>query len=224
MILDNNDIMEDFEGTAPLFSISNFVMFPRTSYNFNIFEPKYKDMMSNILETNKLFCIHLKNKLINSGIYNIGTLCHIIESKKLDNGNYDIIVSGIKKVKVNNLIKNNGKSYDIANLDVISETDFISEEQLKRKKLINKFLSLVSNGEEKLNLNIIDTAMISTEMLTNLASLILPLENKDKQKLLELNDIELRLEVLCQFLDSELKVESDLINFNQIIPTNIKWN
>jgi Lon protease-like protein len=66
--------------------------------------------------------------------------------------------------------------------------------------------------------------MISTEMLTNLGSLILPLENEDKQKLLELNDIELRLEVLCQFLDSELKVESDLINFNQIIPTNINWN
>ena len=66
--------------------------------------------------------------------------------------------------------------------------------------------------------------MISTEMLTNLGSLILPLENEDKQKLLELNDIELRLEVLCQFLDSELKVENDLINFNQIMPTNINWN
>ena len=61
-------------------------------------------------------------------------------------------------------------------------------------------------------------------MLTNLGSLILPLENEDKQKLLELNTIELRLEVLCQFLNSELKVESDLINFNQIIPTNINWN
>ena len=61
-------------------------------------------------------------------------------------------------------------------------------------------------------------------MLTNLACLILPLENSDKQKLLELNNIELRLEVLCQFMDSELKVESDLLNFNQIIPTNINWN
>ena len=102
--------------------------------------------------------------------------------------------------------------------------DTVTEEQLKRKKLINKFISLVANSNENINLNIIDTSMISTEMLTNLGSLILPLENEDKQKLLELNDVELRLEVLCQFLDSELKVESDLINFNQIIPTNINWN
>ena len=52
----------------------------------------------------------------------------------------------------------------------------------------------------------------------------MPPSNWNWRKLLELNDIQLRLEVLCQFLDSELKVESDLVNFNQIIPTNIKWN
>ena len=75
-----------------------------------------------------------------------------------------------------------------------------------------------------INLNAIDTSMISTEILTNLGSLILPLESIDKQKLLEVDDIELRLEVLCQFMDSELKIENDLSQFDQIIPTNIKWN
>ena len=127
-----------------------------------------------------------------------------------------------KKIKINNIDKTN--SYDIAKLNLIEDNDTVIEEQLKRKKLINKFISLIASSNENINLNIMDTSMISTEMLTNLGSLILPLENEDKQKLLELNDIELRLEVLCQFLDSELKVESDLINFNQIIPTNINWN
>ena len=83
---------------------------------------------------------------------------------------------------------------------------------------------ILNTHQEKLNPSVIDASMISTETLTNLASLILPLESDDKKKLLELNDIQLRLEVLCQFLDSELKVENDLVNFNQIIPTNIKWN
>ena len=180
-------------------------------------------MVENISQTNQLFCIHLKNEKLDSGIHNIGTLCQIIESKQLDNGNYDIIASGIKKVRVKKVI-NNKSSYDTANLELISENNFVHEEQLKRKKLINKFLSLISNGEDNLNLQMIDTSMISTEMLTNLASLILPLEKEDKQKLLELDEISLRLDVLCQFLDSELKMESDLINFKQIIPTNINWN
>ena len=171
----------------------------------------------------QLFCIHLKNETLDSGIHEIGTLCQIIESKQLDNGNYDVIASGINKVSVKKVI-NNKNSYDTANLELISENNFVHEEQLKRKKLINKFLSLISNGEDNLNLQIIDTSMISTEMLTNLASLILPLEKEDKQKLLELDEISLRLDVLCQFLDSELKIESDLINFKQIIPTNLNWN
>ena len=222
MMIDNKEILKSFSGSAPLFALPNFVMFPKTAYNFNVFEPKYKEMISDILKTNKLFCINLKKDNSKSEVNNIGTLCYIIESKKLDSGNYTLIASGIKKIRINDI--NKTKSYDIAKLDLIEENDTVSEEQLKRKKLINKFISLVASSNENINLNIIDTSMISTEMLTNLGSLILPLENEDKQKLLELNDVELRLEVLCQFLDSELKVENDLINFNQIIPTNINWN
>ena len=223
MILENNDIMEAFNGYAPIFSISDFVMFPSTTYNFNIFEPKYRKMVEDISKENKLFSIHMKTDLLETGVFEIGTLCQIIDSKQLDNGNYDIIVTGLKKVRINKS-KNSKNSYNVASLELIQENSSIHQEQLKRKKLINKFLSLVSNSEDNLNLNLIDTSMISTEMLTNLASLILPLDKEDKQKLLELDEIGVRLEVLCQFLDSELKVENDLVNFKQIIPTNINWN
>ena len=224
MIYDSNQILENFDGTLPIFSISNFVMFPRTSYNFNIFEPQYKDMITDILKSNKLFAMNNKNKSKDSKIRTTGTLCQIIESKKLDNGNYEIIASGLKKIMIINFLENQKEDYDLATVEIIEENDVINDEELKRKKLINKFLTLVSSDQEKLNPSVIDASMISTETLTNLASLILPLESDDKQKLLELNDIQLRLEVLCQFLDSELKVENDLVNFNQIIPTNIKWN
>ncbi len=222
MIYDSDKILEDFDGILPIFSISNFVMFPRASYNFNIFEPQYKNMIEDILKSNKLFSIH--NKIKDSKICNTGTLCKIVESKKIKNGNYEIIASGLKKIKIISFLKNQNIDYDSATVEIIEESDVINDEELKRKKLINKFLTLVSSDQEKLNPSVIDASMISTETLTNLASLILPLESDDKQKLLELNDIQLRLEVLCQFLDSELKVESDLVNFNQIIPANIKWN
>ena len=223
MILENNDIIEALNGDAPIFSISDFVMFPSTTYNFNIFELKYRKMIEDISKENKLFSIHMKTDLLETEVFEIGTLCQIIDSKQLDNGNYDIIVTGLKKVRINKS-KNSKNSYNVASLELIQENSSIHQEQLKRKKLINKFLSLVSNSEDNLNLNLIDTSMISTEMLTNLASLILPLDKEDKQKLLELDEIGVRLEVLCQFLDSELKVENDLVNFKQIIPTNINWN
>ncbi len=100
MILENNDIMEAFNGYAPIFSISDFVMFPSTTYNFNIYESKYRKMVEDISKENKLFSIHMKTDLLESGVCEIGTLCQIIESKHLDNGNYDIIVTGVKKVRI----------------------------------------------------------------------------------------------------------------------------
>ena len=228
-MIDAKEILKDFNGIAPIFPLENFVMFPKTAYSFNIFEPRYKELISDILIGDKLFCTSLlqpcldDEHLESTDFHKTGTLCYIIEHKELKNGNYNIIVSGLKKIRIKEEVDSD-KKYRIVNLDVLNENNFIDREQEKRRKLINKFISVFSSESDAINLNLIDASMISTEMLTNLGSLILPLDNKDKQKLLELDDTELRLEVLCQFMDSELKVENDLSNFNQIIPTNIKWN
>ena len=227
-MIDSDEILNNFNGEAPIFPLPNFVMFPKTAYSFNIFEDRYKELISDILDQDRFFCTALIKKddkseySDSSEFYDLGTLCYIIEHKKLKNGNYNIIASGLKKVKINE--KHTQKLYKVGALDIINDNDFVNKEELKRKKLINKFISLVTSSEDNINLKLIDTSLLSTEMLTNLACLVLPLENLDKQKLLELSDVELRLEVLCQFMDSELKVESDLINFKQIIPTNINWN
>ena len=109
MIYDSNQILENFDGTLPIFSISNFVMFPRTSYNFNIFEPQYKDMITDILKSNKLFAINNKTKSKDSKICKTGTLCQIIESKKLDNGNYaNVKVKALKNAMSENMVINTG--------------------------------------------------------------------------------------------------------------------
>jgi hypothetical protein len=41
---------------------------------------------------------------------------------------------------------------------------------------------------------------------------------------LELPDVALRLDVVCQFMDSELKAEGNIEEFNQIIPIDPEWN
>ena len=80
-MIDNKEILKSFSGSAPLFALPNFVMFPKTAYSFNVFEPKYKEMVSDILKTDKLFCINLLKDNSESEVNNIGTLCYIIESK-----------------------------------------------------------------------------------------------------------------------------------------------
>ena len=225
-MLDSEEILKKFKGTSPIFPLPDFVMFPKTAYSFNIFEPRYKKLISDILSGEKFFCSTLLEEEGTDDIpkfHRYGTLCYIIEHSKKDNGNYNIIASGITKVSINEIKSNH--LYRMGELELLDDNKTVIEERLKRKKLINKFITLITSNEtEAIEIKSLDTSFISTEMLTNLACLVLPLDSKDKQKLLELNDVNLRLDVLCQFMDSELKVESDLLNFNQVIPTNIRWN
>ena len=225
-MLDSDELLKSFKGTAPIFPLPDFVMFPKTAYSFNIFEPRYKKLISDILSGDKFFCSTLLEEKETDKIpkfHRYGTLCYIIEHSKKDNGNYNIVASGVKKVSINEIKSNH--LYRMGKLKLIDDNQTVIEEKLRRKKLINKFITLITSNEtEAIEIKSLDTSFISTEMLTNLACLVLPLDSEDKQKLLELDDINLRLDVLCQFMDSELKVESDLLNFKQIIPTNIKWN
>ena len=45
---------EDLPLTVPIFPLSNFIIFPKTSVPLNIFEPRYIDMINDSMKSNKL--------------------------------------------------------------------------------------------------------------------------------------------------------------------------
>ena len=45
---------EDLPKTIPVFPLSNFIIFPRTTVPLNIFEPRYIDMINDSMRSNKL--------------------------------------------------------------------------------------------------------------------------------------------------------------------------
>ena len=45
---------EDLPKTIPIFPLSNFIIFPRTTVPLNIFEPRYVDMINDSMKSNKL--------------------------------------------------------------------------------------------------------------------------------------------------------------------------
>jgi hypothetical protein len=47
---------------------------------------------------------------------------------------------------------------------------------------------------------------------------------REQQKLLELPDISLRLEVLCQLIEREVAAERGIDEFNQLLPIDLKFN
>ena len=62
----------------PVFPLSNFIIFPKTTVPLNIFEPRYIDMINESMKSNKLIgMIQPKNSINNQSqpnLYDIGCL------------------------------------------------------------------------------------------------------------------------------------------------------
>ena len=94
----SKEILINFSGNAPLFPLNDFVLFPKTGYTFKIFEPRYKNMIDDIGNKDNLFCItktKSKDELGKRILHDIGTLVYVVDKKKLDDGNYNIITYGV---------------------------------------------------------------------------------------------------------------------------------
>jgi len=45
---------EDLPKTIPVFPLSNFIIFPRTTVTLNIFEPRYVEIINDSMKSKKL--------------------------------------------------------------------------------------------------------------------------------------------------------------------------
>ena len=46
--------MKDLPNQIPVFPLSNFIIFPKTTVPLNIFEPRYIEMVNDSMKSNKL--------------------------------------------------------------------------------------------------------------------------------------------------------------------------
>ena len=63
--------MNKLPNIIPVFPLSNFILFPKTSVPLNIFEPRYIDIVNDSMETNKLIGLiqPKQKKILISSIY-----------------------------------------------------------------------------------------------------------------------------------------------------------
>ncbi len=96
---------EDFPNTIPVFPLSNFIIFPKTTVPLNIFEPRYVEMINDSMKTNK-FIGMIQPKSSNEGkssiplLHKIGCLGKITSFKETDDGKYLIDLKGIIRFEI----------------------------------------------------------------------------------------------------------------------------
>ena len=96
---------DELPKTIPVFPLSNFIIFPKTTVPLNIFEPRYIEMVNDCMKTNKYIgMIQPKSindeKSLNPELHQIGCLGKITSFQEIDNERYLIDLKGIIRFKI----------------------------------------------------------------------------------------------------------------------------
>ena len=126
----------DLPKQIPIFPLSNFIIFPKTTVPLNIFEPRYIDMVNDSMKTNKLIGMIQPKKTnkqnFSPDLHEIGCLGKITSFTETEDGRYLIELKGIIRFEKLKEVKTETKYR-------ILEVDFkkFSEDLNNQKKDLN---------------------------------------------------------------------------------------
>ena len=124
--------MKDLPKIIPVFPLSNFIIFPKTSVPLNIFEPRYIDMVDDAMKSNKFIGMIQPKKseknLIIPDLHEIGCLGKISSFKETDDGRYLIELKGLIRFRIIKEI-NSDKKYRECEVDFESFQKDLNEKK-----------------------------------------------------------------------------------------------
>lgn len=145
----------------PIFPLS-IIVFPGENLNLHIFEPRYKQLISECFEQKKPFGIPA---VVNKELKDLGTLVEVKEIKKIyEDGKMDITTQGVKVFRMLELIKEiPDKLYSGAIVTYPDDTDDGSRLQMEKVvagiKALHKILQVSKDFKKpELELKAFDVA------------------------------------------------------------------
>ena len=198
---------EDLPNILPVFPLSNFIIFPRTTVPLNIFEPRYIQMIDQSMKTNRLIGMIQPKKsgeLKKPDLYKIGCAGKITSFNETDDGRYLIILNGICRFKIIDEI-NNDNLYRECNVEY---DDFSRDLNEKSEEIKFSDLNLIFQNLKGLfkkqgyEINWKEVEKQSLDQTINTLSMASPFSLEEKQVLLESKDLNIRKERLKEILNT----------------------
>ena len=194
--------------TIPIFPLSNFIIFPKTTVPLNIFEPRYIEMINDSMKSNKLIgMIQPKDSDNNQEeplLHNIGCLGKITSFKDTDDGRYIIELKGLIRFRITKEIKSN-KDYRVceANFDEFNHDLSEKKEDLKFSDLELIFKNLKSLFEKRgFVINWKELEKQSLDEIINALAMASPFTLEEKQVLLEAENLNIRKNKIAEILST----------------------
>ena len=201
-------LMKSLPSIIPVFPLSGVIYFPKTNLPLNIFEQRYLDLVNDTYSGDKYMGMVQSQKDGNE-VYKIGCLGKISDFQKSEDGRVLINLTGVTRFKILEEIKNK-KLYREFKVDYKSfEADLKDPSgDLDTDDLMNKAkIFFRKNG---LLLNWREFEKLDKAQRINTLSMISPVTNEEKQKLLEAITIKDKVNTLESIISFYLHE----VNFN----------
>jgi Lon protease-like protein len=195
--------------TIPIFPLPNAVLFPNVFLPLHIFEPRYRTMVGDALDGDRIIGMVLLRPGWEAeyegrpAIYPIGCAGLITFAARLDDGRFNIVLRGLEKFRV--IDESESRSYRVAQVDSIIESSTETDRAAMRDARRRLEALLVPQPEGRGAEPKVPPSMPDEDLVNALAQ-YLELEPVEKQALLERESLLSRCHSLIELLEMKVIV------------------
>ena len=191
-----------FPKQIPVFPLSGVIYFPKTNLPLNIFEERYLELVNDSFRNDKLMGM-VQSKKENSLVYKVGCLGKISDYQETSDGRVLINLTGLTRFEITKEVANKKKyrefevDYKKFHKDILdNEKLALAYDKLNFMEKVKKFFE--KNG---LMINWKEFEKLDEVQQINTLSMIAPISNEEKQKLLETISFEDKTNTLLEIIE-----------------------
>lgn len=217
--MSDDDELSEFRGTVRLFPLPNLVLFPHVVQPLHIFEPRYSELVHDMLIDDRM----MASVLLKPGweemyagkppIHRIACLGKVIADQKLEDGRFNILLRGMKRIRLKRE-KESEKLYRICQADLLEDDapdDVETAKQLRKKLSESLFPRFKPAGGALDQIKGLFKSEMPLGALSDVLGFALPFPAEMKQSLLEQLDVTKRVRQLINLIDCLRPNSTELI-------------
>ena len=197
----------------PLFPLPTTVLFPNVFLPLHIFEPRYREMVGDAIENDRMIGMVLlkpgweRDYEGRPAVYPIGCSGLVSHVERLADGRYNLVLRGLERFRI--VEENHERLYRRAMVEPLVERCLTASDRAAMQTDRAKLEALLAPAVERAagrgeHADLRTTAAMNDEDLVNALAQYLDLEPLEKQALLEQNSLRLRAASLVELLEMKM--------------------
>ena len=202
---------DDFVGIVRLFPLPNLVLFPHVAQPLHIFEPRYRQLMADALDGDRLIATALllpgweEEYHERPPIHEMVCVGKIRQEEPLEEGRFNLLLQGVSRARVLEEV-DSGKLYRLARVELCPDEPIASPsaEEGLRERLASGVMPFFSAHPSALEqLRGLIASPLALGSLCDIFCFALPLDAESKQQFLDASDVERRILLLLKCLEGK---------------------